>query len=82
MQIDHRRALSIQCLRMSAAAFALCASGFAFSQVGFPDYDVLDITRGLNSPQDKFDGKVGNLVPPFRQLITSRLMEAGRPRLA
>jgi photosystem II stability/assembly factor-like uncharacterized protein len=36
-----------------------------FSQVGFPDYDVLDITRGLSSPQDKFNGKVGNLVPPF-----------------
>ena len=26
--------------------------------------------------------RIGNLVPPFRQLITSRLMEAGRPRLA
>ena len=37
----------------------------AFTQVGFPDYDVLDITRGLSSVQDKLDGKVGNLVLPF-----------------
>src|SRR5258705_700138 len=36
MKIDHRRVFSIRCLHVCTAVFALCASGFAYPQVGFP----------------------------------------------
>ena len=36
MKIHHRERSTVYTLRMLAAGLALCASGFAFSQVGFP----------------------------------------------
>ena len=36
MKIHHREGSTVYTLRMLAAGFALCASGLAFSQVGFP----------------------------------------------